>query len=451
MSFVEETGETQTPAVFSLPPGSTVRDATSRFEEATYRTLKWRLIPFLMLCYVLAYLDRVNVGFAKLQMLGDLSFSEAVYGLGAGLFFVGYFLFEVPSNLLLHRVGARVWITRIMVTWGAVSSLMAFVITPAQFYILRFLLGAAEAGFYPGIIVYLTYWFPSQRRARVLATFQSAIPLSGLLGGALSGRILDQLDGWCHHRGWQWLFLIEALPSVIVGITVFFYLDDGIAKARWLSPVQKDLLMRNIAQEDALKGHVSVREIFTDLRVWGLCALVFGLIMGLYGISFWMPTLLKDTGGTVSTTQVGWLSAIPNLIAIAAMLLFARSSDLKRERRWHVALAALLGALGLALSALFSNNLSLELVSLSLAAAGIMSALPMQWSFSTAFVRGSSAAAAIALINSVGNLAGVVSPPLIGWLKDRTQSTDTGIYVIAGCAVVSAILALSFPARLVDK
>lgn len=415
------------------------------FEDDAYREVRRRLIPFLMLCYVFAYLDRVNVSFAKLQMSNQLSFSEAVYGLGAGLFFVGYFIFEVPSNLILCRVGARRWIARIMITWGVLSLLMAFVTEAAHFYVLRFLLGVAEAGFYPGIVLYLTQWFPSERRAGALSLFQSAIPLSGILGGPLSGWIMDRTDGWSAYAGWQWLFILEGTPAIALGIAVYFYLVDDIASAQWLTAAQRQLLISNVAKEQSQAETRHPREIFVDRRVWRLCALVFGLVMGLYGISFWMPTLLSETGGNLSPAQIGWWSAVPNLAAIVAMFLFARSSDRMRERRWHVACAALLGASGLVLTVASDHDLYLAILSLSLAAAGIMSALPMQWSFATAIFRGSAAAAAIALINSVGNLAGAIGPPVLGLLKDKTQTMGSGLYAVAGCVLVAAMIALTLP------
>lgn len=424
--------------------------AASGPEDAIYEALKWRLIPVLMLCYVTSYLDRVNIGFAKLQMLGDLHFSETTYGLGAGVFFIGYVLCGVPSNLILHRVGAKVWIALIMVTWGVLSGLMAFVTTPAQFYILRLLLGAAESGFLPGVILYLTYWFPGARRARMVSMFQTAIPISGILGGILSGWILDHVNGPLGFRGWQWLFLIEALPAIFLGLAVWFYLDDGIEQAHWLTPAKKEFLARNIEEEDASKESLPLRAILADGRLWRLCLLILGLVIGIYAVSFWMPTVLKEAGAR-SSTQIGWLSAIPNLIAVPGMLLFARSSDLRRERRWHVASAALLGALGLACTAMSTHELVFVVIALSLATTGLLSAVPMQWSFVTAFLGGSSGAAAIGLLNSVGSLGGLVSPPLLGWLKDTTGSLQTGLLAIAACATVSALLALSVPARLVNK
>lgn len=420
-------------------------------EEAMYRTLMWRLVPLLMLCYVISYLDRVNVGFAKLQMLRDLHFTETTYGLGAGVFFVGYVLCGVPSNLMLHRVGAKRWIAIIMVTWGALSGLMAFARTPTEFFLLRFLLGAAEAGFNPGVILYLTYWFPAARRTRMVSMFQSAVPLSGVLGGPLSGWILDHLNGELNCQGWQWLFLVEAAPAVILGFSVWCYLDNGVSDARWLSVAQRDFIARVLTRESELKEHSSVWTVMGDLRVWRFGLLAFGLVIGVYALSFWGPTLLKEAGARSNTT-VGWLIAIPNLVAVPGMLLFARSSDLKMERRWHVASAALLGAAGLACCAMCrGGNLTLAVLALSLATTGLMSAVPMQWSFVTAFLGGSGGAAAIGLLNSLSNLGGLICPPLIGWLKDKTGSVELGLAVVAVWAAVSALLALSVPARLVNR
>lgn len=435
----------------AIDPSLPVRGAVAReadLEAAAYGRVKWRLIPFLMLCYVLAYLDRVNVGFARLQMLDQLAFSEKAYGLGAGLFFVGYILCGVPSNVLLHRIGARRWIAAIMIAWGALSSLTAFVTTPLQFCVVRFFLGVAEAGFYPGVILYLTCWFPREHRARTTTMFQAAIPLAGIFGGPLSGWILDRFDGCGQLHGWQWLFLIEAFPAVLVGIAVLFWLDDDIASARWLSAPQKDVLLRNLAADRALAGNSALR-VYGNWRVWSLGLLVFGLAAGLYAISFWMPTLLKASGD-FSAVEVGWLSTIPNLVPLAVMFLFARSSDASGERRWHIATASFVGAAGLALGVLFGDNVVVSLICLSLASAGILSALPMQWTLLAAFTGGAGAAAAIALVNSIGNLGGVASPVLIGSLKDATSSLDAGMYLIAACTALSGVIALSFPARRVN-
>jgi MFS family permease len=434
----------------ALKVGTRAGNRPASFEDKTYGKILWRLVPFLMLCYVIAYLDRVNVGFAKLQMLGDLGFSEAVYGLGAGVFFIGYFLFEVPSNLILHRVGARVWIARIMVTWGVLSILMARVGTPGQYYLIRFLLGAAEAGFYPGIILYLTHWVPAPRRARVLAMFQSAIPLSGMLGGPLSGWILDHFSGAFGFAGWRWLFVIEGLPAVVVGVAVYFYLDNRVATARWLNVEEKAMLVDAIAREEMLKEIGSVSGLFIDPRIWAMCILVFGLLMGLYGVSFWMPTLIRDAG-IHDAAKIGLLSAVPNVAAMAGMILFARRSDRRRERRWHVTTAALLSALGWLISAWATAHVGWLIVGLSIALTGTLSALPLQWSFTGAFLSGAPLAAAIGLINSIGNLAGLASSPLMGWLKDATHHATAGMLALALSALVSAFVALCFPARLVNR
>ncbi|HEY3049902.1 MAG TPA: MFS transporter [Polaromonas sp.] len=424
--------------------------ATSGFETATYNKVGWRLIPFLLLCYVVAYLDRVNVGFAKLQMLQDLKFSETVYGLGAGIFFLGYFLFEVPSNVILHRVGARVWIARIMVTWGVISAGMMFVESATSFYVMRFLLGVAEAGFFPGIILYLTYWYPAARRARMTALFMSAIALSGVIGGPLSGWIMQSFAGMNDWKGWQWLFILEGLPSVLVGIATFFYLDDRIHHAKWLTSEEKALLERNIVAENASKQDLAIGAVFADPRVWLMSLIYFTFVMGLYGVSFWLPTIIKATG-VKDALQIGLLTAIPYGSAVVAMILVSRSADRGRERRWHIAIPALLGAAGLVLSAVWGQNTVLAMTALTLATMGILTTLPLFWSLPTAFLAGAGAAAGIALINSLGNLAGFISPFLVGWLKDLTQSTNAGMYLLAASMVLGALLTLSVPARLVNK
>jgi len=434
--------------VLGAQPGA--QPANDSFEIATYKKVGWRLIPFLLLCYVVAYLDRVNVGFAKLQMLQDLKFSETIYGLGAGIFFIGYFLFEVPSNVILHRVGARVWIARIMVTWGLISAGMMFVESATSFYILRFFLGMAEAGFFPGIILYLTYWYPAARRARMIALFMSAIALSGVIGGPLSGWIMQSFAGTYGLKGWQWLFLLEGLPSVAIGIATFFYLDDRIAHAKWLTPEEKELLERNIVIENATKQDLSIREVFSDKRVWLMSLIYFSFVMGLYGVSFWLPSIIKATG-VKDAFQIGMLTAIPYGSAVLAMIVVSRSADRLRERRWHIAIPAVLGAIGLVLSAVWGQSTVLAMAALTLATMGILTTLPLFWSLPTSFLAGAGAAAGIALINSVGNLAGFVSPFLVGWLKDMTQSTNAGMYMLATSLVLGALLTLSVPARLVDK
>lgn len=419
-------------------------------EDRVYRKIGWRIVPFLVLCYVVAYLDRVNVGFAKLQMLQDLSLSDTVYGLGAGIFFIGYFIFEIPSNIILHRVGAKVWIARIMITWGVISAAMMFTNSATMFYVLRFLLGVAEAGFFPGIILYLTYWYPNARRGRITTFFMMALPLSGLIGGPVSGWIMDTFHGQHGLSGWQWLFLLEGIPSVVVGILVLFLLDDRIDKARWLTDSEKTLLTRNIQAEERVKEDPPIRAALARPRVWAMALTYFSFVMGLYGVGFWMPTLIKGTG-VQSPLMIGLLTAIPNLFAVIGMFLISRSSDRTRERRWHIAVPALCGAAGLVMSAVWGGNTALAMLALTVANIGICTILPLFWSQPTAVLGGTAAAAGIALINSVGNLAGFVSPYLVGWLKDLTGTTNTGLYVLAASLTLGALIALSQPAHLVNK
>lgn len=429
---------------------NTALQPSTPFEEATYLKVTWRLIPLLLLCYIVAYLDRVNVGFAKLQMAGELGFSDAVYGLGAGMFFIGYFFFEVPSNIILHRVGARVWIARIMVTWGIVSGGMMFIQTETQFYVMRFLLGLAEAGFFPGIILYLTYWYPSHRRARIVSMFMTGIPLAGVIGGPLSGWIMKSWDQVNGLHGWQWMFLLEAIPSVLIGVVVYFYLDDRITIAKWLKDEERDLLQKRIEEEESDKEHVPMMQVFKSGRMWTMSAIYFTMAMSLYGVSFWLPTIIKGMGVT-DNLEIGMLSSLPWIAAVFSMLLFARSADKMRERRWHVVVPMLMGSTGLILSVLLSSNHYLSFAALILACMGIVSAIPLFWSLPTAFLVGAGAAAGIAAINSIANLAGFLAPYLVGWLKQLTSSTDSGMYMLAAALVIGAAITLMVPAKLVNR
>lgn len=400
-----------------------------------------RLIPFLFLCYVVAYLDRVNVGFAKLQMLQDLRMSETAYGLGAGIFFIGYFLFEVPSNLILHRTGARVWISRIMITWGLLSAATMFVTSVGAFYTVRFLLGVAEAGFFPGIILYLTQWYPASRRGRILALFMTAVAISGVIGGPVSGWILTSMAGVNGWAGWQWLFLLEGLPSVMMGVAVFFYLDDSIAQARWLPADERAVLVANLHAEASGEAHAGVWDTLRNRRVVLLAALYFCIVMGLYGIAFWLPQLIR-TMGVEDAGRIGLLSAVPYGVAAVAMVLVGRSSDRRGERRWHLVGGALAGVAGLVVAGMFSTTLSVGLTAMTLATVGVLSAAPLFWTLPTAFLRGASAAAGIAAINSVGNLAGFLSPYLIGLARDLTGQATYGLFAIALFMLVGAVLAI---------
>jgi D-galactonate transporter len=420
-------------------------------ENAVFRKVIRRIVPFLILCYVVSYLDRVNVGFAKLQMSQDLGFSEAAYGLGAGLFFIGYFLFEVPSNLILQKVGARTWIARIMISWGVVSALFVFVNNEATFYVLRFLLGAAEAGFYPGVILYCTYWFPSARRARVIALFMSAIPVAGIFGNPLSGWIMDVFEGTGGWNGWQWLFLLEALPAIAVGVTTLFYLDNSVRDAKWLSDDDKSVIERALAQDTQHHSkHGKTWDAFRDPKVWLMCLIYFFFVMGQYALTFWMPTFVESTGVT-GGFAIGALSAVPYLAALVAMNLFGRSADKRRERRWHLVIPSLMGAVGFSLAASWTGSTTLSLLALSIAAAGVLTCAPLFWSLPTAFLSGTAAAAGLAVINSVGNLAGFVSPYMIGSIKDATDSTAIPMYVLALGLVIGAAAVLVTKKSVVNR
>jgi D-galactonate transporter len=428
-----------------------IKEMALSLEDKVFRKVSWRLVPLIILCYVVAYLDRVNVGFAKLQMAQQLGFSETVFGLGAGIFFAGYFLFEVPSNLALNRFGAKVWIARIMITWGIISAGFAFVSTPTQFYVMRFLLGLAEAGFYPGIILYLTYWYPSHRRAKIIAMFMSAIPVSGIFGNPLSGLIMDAAGGSAGWAGWQWMFVIEAVPAILVGLVVLLYLDNSVAKAKWLSDEEKAVIASAIVDDGKHKNESApATSAFTDSRVWFMSLIYFCFVMGQYGLTFWMPTFVKSTG-VKGNLAIGLLSAIPFLVAIVAMNLFGRSADKRRERRWHLVIPAMMGMVGFIVAASYTQSTVVSLVFLSLAAAGVLTCAPLFWSLPTSFLGGAAAAAGIAVINSVGNLAGFVSPFMIGALKDATGSNASGMYVLAASLVIGAIAVLRTSAKLVNR
>ncbi|MVW71120.1 MULTISPECIES: MFS transporter [unclassified Bordetella] len=434
-------------AVLSAPVALPVDE-----EKRLFRKITWRLIPFLMFCYVAAYIDRVNVGFAKLQMLDELGFSETVYGLGAGIFFIGYFLLEVPSNLALRKVGARVWIARIMLTWGVISAAFVWVTTPTQYYVLRFLLGAAEAGFYPGVIYYLMSWYPSRRRSQIIALFMVAIPVAGILGGPISGWIIAEFDKFHGYSGWQWMFFLEALPSIALGVATFFVLDSTPDKAKWLTASEKAYIAREL--EPPTNPHArmltSVGHVFRDPRMLLLSLIYFCVIMGQYGLTFWMPTLIKASGVT-GVVNIGLLSAVPYIFAIIAMLGFGRSSDRTGERRWHLIIPMLMGATGYMVVAIAGNNIPLALVGLSLAAAGVITPGPLFWALPSAFLVGSAAAAGVAAINAFAGLAGFVSPYFIGWLRDLTQSSTIAMYVSAAVLLAGAMMILLIPAKVVNR
>ncbi|MCU4424315.1 MFS transporter [Acinetobacter sp. WU_MDCI_Abxb74] len=426
-------------------------EVDTALRKSAYRKIAFRLMPFLMLCYFCAYLDRVNVGFAKLQMMSDLQFSEAVYGLGAGIFFIGYFLCEVPSNIVLHKVGARRWIARIMITWGILSGCFAFVQTEWQFYTLRFLLGVAEAGLAPGLLLYLTYWFPSYRRARMTVLWFIAIPISGMIGGPLSGLIMDRMSGVHGWFGWQWMFLIEAIPTVVVGLLVLAVLKDSVQDANWLTQDEKNLVKQELAQDNQHKeGHGSVKEFVADKRLWLLAGIYFCVVMGQYAITFWLPTLIRNSGIS-DNWHIGLLTSLPYMCAIVVMLLAGRSGDHFQERRWHLIIPMCAGAIALTLATLLASNLTLSLICLCIAASGVLTASSLFWMLPTNFLGGVSAAAGIAAVNSFANLAGFCSPYLIGWVTTNTGSNAIGMFLITAVLIFGASLVLRVPAKLVNR
>jgi MFS family permease len=416
-------------------------------EDALYNKVASRIVPLLFCCYIAAYLDRVNVSFAKLQIQSDVpQINDTVFGLGAGIFFLGYFAFEVPSNIFMEKVGARFWIARIMITWGIVSTAMIFVNSPWVFYGLRLLLGFAEAGFFPGVILYLTYWFPSRRRGEMIAFFMLAIALTGVIGAPLSGWILHEFNGAAGLKGWQMLFLLEGIPSIVLGIFVPSLLANGVRSAHWLTEEEKLLLERNLQADEVRKEHLPLAGIFFNPQLILFAAIYFCCAMGLYGTGFWIPQLIKNTG-VKDPLYVGLLTAIPYGFGAVAMVVMGRSSDRSGERRLHFALASFLGAAGIVISNLFRQNTLIAMVGLTLATLGILATFPLFWPMPTAMLAGTAAAAGIAWINSLGNLAGFFGPSIVGWLTDLTKRSDYGLYVVAAALVLGAILVLGFVPR----
>ena len=413
----------------------------SEIEKRTLRRISWRIVPFIMLLYFIAYIDRVNIGFAALTMKTDLGFTASILGFGAGIFFWGYFLFEVPSNIALHKVGARLWIARVMVTWGIISAGMAFVSGPTSFYVMRFLLGVAEAGFFPGIILYLSYWFPARNRAGVTAFFMAAAPISTALGSPLSASLLE-MNGVMGLAGWQWMFILEAIPALILGVVVFFYMTDRPELAKWLKEDERTWLVNKMNAEAANKGknaHGSIWSGLMNPRVLALSLIYFGTSAGLYTLGIWAPQIIKQLG--VSSMTVGLLNAIPPVISVVAMVLWSRHSDRTGERTWHVIIACLAAAAGLIIAAGASSVVGL-IAALTIVNVGISCAKPPLWSMPTTFLSGAAAASGIATINSIGNLGGFAGPAMIGWVKDQTGNFAGGLYFVAGLLVVSAITTL---------
>ncbi|MBW0236314.1 MFS transporter [Pseudomonas sp. D1HM] len=424
-----------------------VQSHAQSLDDALYRKVNWRIIPLFIVCFLFAYLDRVNISFAKLQMQSDLGFSETVYGLGASLFFVGYFLFEVPSNILLHKIGARVWIARIMVTWGITSACMMFVQSEFWFYTLRFLIGVMEAGFVPGVLYFFTQWYPGNRRARVNAYFKSSICLCGIVGGPLAGFILGHFDGLYGMAGWKWLFLLEGLPSVLLGFVVLWLLSDKIEDAPWLSADEKQVLLARMASEPKPESSSRFADVWKQPTTYVMSAIYLCLVMALTGLLFWMPQLIKSAG-VADTFDIGLLTMVPYLIAAVGNLLIGNSSDKRGERRWHMAGCALLTAAGYLLCAWFPGQLLPLMVGMSMVMTGIIAWMPIFWTIPPRFLTGLAAAAGIALINSLGQLGGVVGPFMVGWIKDQSGSATPALYVLSAvCVLATALVIWGIPAR----
>jgi MFS transporter, ACS family, tartrate transporter len=421
---------------FSLAPKTSI-DVLSLLKK-----LRWRLLPFLFLLYVVAYLDRINVGFAALQMKGQLGFSDAVYGLGAGIFFLGYFLFQVPANLALERVGARRWISALMICWGIISGCMFTVHSVASFYSLRFLLGAAEAGFFPGVIFYLRSWFPASARAGVIALFMTAGPVSGVIGGPISGLLLD----WNHRgglAGWQWMFLLEAIPAILLGFAAWFFLVDNPSRAPWLSPAEKSWLLQTLEGEASLAPVTSTEHPglwFVNARLWGFALVYFGLNTCTYGISLWLPIALHSLTG-LSNFLLGLLSAVPYLAAVILMVLIGAHSDRSGERRWHIAFSAFAGGIALVVSG-FSPGIAISVFCFAIALSASSSMAGPFWAMASSSFTAAAAARSIALINAIGNLGSGFGPYWIGHLRDTTGLFRAGLLSVAALLTLAGLIVL---------
>ncbi|MCO7567726.1 MFS transporter [Pseudomonas sp. S 311-6] len=417
--------------------------------DSTHRTVTWRLMPLLLVCYLFAHLDRINIGFAKMQMSQDLQFSDTVYGLGAGLFFIAYALFGVPSNLVLERIGPRRWIATLMVVWGALSTSMLLIETSSAFYLLRFALGAAEAGFFPGILVYLNRWYPAGRRAQVTALFAVAVPLAGVIGGPVSGTILAFMHDTAGLRGWQWMFLLEGAPVILLGLVVLAALPEGFEQVRWLDERQKATLRAQFGAEEQRKSVTSLGGIIASRAVWLLVAVYCAVMLAVNTLAFWMPSLIHGAG-IGSDASVGLLSALPYLAGCVFMLACGRSSDRQRERRWHLCVPMLMAAAGIAIAGLMPQQPWPVLAGLVLAGMGASAALPMFWQLPPAFLNARTQAAGIALISSLGSVASFAAPYFIGWVRDTTQSASLALYLLAIFITLGGLLVLRTRAAIVN-
>ncbi len=431
-------------------------DTESELERSTIRKITRRTIPFLGLCYFLNYLDRTNIGFAKLSMSEDLALTETMFGLASGLFFIGYLLLEVPSNLALHRFGARRWIARIMVTWGLCATAMAFVNSAGALYTVRILLGAAEAGFFPGIMLYLTWWLPRRDRVRIIAVFLLSLPLSAAIGAPLSATIIQYVDGALGFEGWRWLFFLEGVPTIVLGVVCWFFLTDRPEDAKWLTEAERRWLAGRLGSEnvavDAKKEHSPLRALFAP-RVLALGLVYFGVVYGVYSLSFYLPTVVAGFSEQFDTTftilQTGLIVSVPFIIGGTAMLLWGRHSDKTGERRWHLVAPIVLGAVTIP-TALYLNSPLAVMAMISLTAIGVFAALPVFWHFPPLVLSGAAAAAGIALINTLGNGAGFAAPYITGWLADATGGFKAGLWVVGGFMLLAAAVAWTISRQAVE-
>ncbi|HET7889119.1 MAG TPA: MFS transporter [Bradyrhizobium sp.] len=418
-------------------------EATQAIERRTIAKVSWRLLPLVALAYCIAYIDRSNISVAALTMNKDLGFSAYLYGWGAGIFFFGYFLFEIPSNLILEKIGARIWIARIMITWGIISGLTAFVTGATSFLIIRFLLGAAEAGFFPGMILYLTYWFPAEYRGRVISTLFIAQPVANAVASIVSAAILG-MHGMLGFKGWQWIFIIEAVPAVLLGFVTLRIMTDRPARADWLAEDERNWLQARLdAESRQVGGHLSWTKALADPRVVALSLIYFMSVTANYGIVFFMPQIVKGMG--LSDMMTGFVSSLPYIVGTVGLIAWGWSSDRNKERRWHLITASTLGALGLAFAG-WSGTSYWALLGMAAATVGIYGSRAAFWPMPSLFLTGTAAAGAIAMINAVGNLGGYVGPFVVGWIKDSTQSFGAGLYFLAACSLMAAVITF-FAAR----
>lgn len=416
--------------------------ASAAFTQAVFRKINWRLMPLLLICYAVAYLDRINIGYAQLQMRQTLDFSDAVYGLGAGIFFIGYLLFEVPSNLMLEKIGARKTLLRIMLCWGLVAAAMAFVSTPTQFYVARFLLGAFEAGFFPGIILYLTYWYPADRRARMIAIFMCATTLAALSAGPLSGAIMKYFNGYGGLVGWQWLFLIEGLPAAVLGVVAFVVLRDSPEQAPWLKEAEKRCVREAMARSPSTVGsaaHGSLRHMLADPRIYLLSLAYACLLASTMGLTFMAPSLIRSWG-VQDLVEIGWYTGLPNLLGLVGMIVIGGHSDRHGERRWHYAFCIALAMLGVGLSTLVEGSALLKVSVMAVSYIGIAGATPLFFTSVTEYLPKSVAAGGIALISSLGNLGPAASPSVMAYLNAQSGGMTQSLYFVVLSWLASGVL-----------